>query len=305
MPRKLPDPLAKAPLAYENEPFLNSPDGRILRILAEYSEPLARFRRERIQDTVVFFGSARFRALDEAHRELELLENTGSAQPAPESEQPAREPEVETSELRLSRASAAVEMAHYYEDARKLAFLLTKWAKDLKFRRNRFVVTSGGGPGIMEAANRGAKEAGGYSVGSNITLPIEQKPNSYLDRFVEFRYFFVRKMLLEKYSYAFVAMPGGIGTLDEIFETAVLIQTGKMPEFPFVLMGKSFWTPLLDYLRQTLLAAGTIEAADIDRWLVTDSPTEAVECIRDRALQQFGLSYGPRAKPRWWLGESL
>jgi uncharacterized protein (TIGR00730 family) len=168
-----------------------------------------------------------------------------------------------------------------------------------------FTVMTGGGPGIMEAANRGAKEAGGYSVGCNITLPVEQKPNPYLDRFVEFRYFFVRKMLLEKYSYAFVAMPGGIGTLDEIFETAVLIQTGKMPEFPFVLMGKNFWTPLLDYLRQTLVAAGTIDAADVGRWLVTDSPAEAVERIRDRALQQFGLTYGPRAKPRWWLGESL
>ena len=168
-----------------------------------------------------------------------------------------------------------------------------------------FTVMTGGGPGIMEAANRGAKEAGGYSVGSNITLPVEQKPNPYLDHFVEFRYFFVRKMLLEKYSYAFVAMPGGIGTLDEIFETAVLIQTGKLKEFPFVLMGKSFWTPLLDYLRDTLLASGTIDAADIARWLVTDSPEEAVQYIRDRALQQFGLTYGPRAKPRWWLGESL
>jgi len=111
-------------------------------------------------------------------------------------------------------------------------------------------------------------------------------------------------MLLEKYSYAFVAMPGGIGTLDEIFETTVLIQTGKMKEFPFVLMGKTFWTPLLDYLRESLLAAGTIDAADVRRWVVTDSPAEAVEIIRNRAMQQFGLTYGPRAKPRWWMGES-
>ncbi|MEO7034355.1 MAG: TIGR00730 family Rossman fold protein [Polyangiaceae bacterium] len=167
-----------------------------------------------------------------------------------------------------------------------------------------FTVMTGGGPGIMEAANRGAKDVGGYSVGSNITLPVEQKPNPYLDRWVEFRYFFVRKMLLEKYSYAFVAMPGGIGTLDEVFETAVLIQTGKMKEFPFVLMGKSFWTPLLDYLRSSLLAAGTIDAADITRWVVTDSPAEAVQVIRERAMREFGLTYGARAKPRWWLGES-
>ena len=193
--------------------------------------------------------------------------------------------------------SARFKAGHpYYELARELGGKLADAG---------FTVMTGGGPGIMEAANRGAKEAGGYSVGSNITLPVEQKPNPYLDRFVEFRYFFVRKMLLEKYSYAFIALPGGIGTLDEIFETAVLIQTGKMQEFPCVLMGKSFWTPLLDYLRQTLLAAGTIEAADVDRWLVTDSPAEAVERIRDHAMQRFGLSYGPRAKPRWWLGESL
>ncbi len=167
-----------------------------------------------------------------------------------------------------------------------------------------FTVMTGGGPGIMEAANRGAKDAGGYSVGSNITLPIEQRPNAYLDRWVEFRYFFVRKMLLEKYSYAFIAMPGGLGTLDEVFETAVLIQTGKMRDFPFVLMGKSFWTPLIDYLRESLLAAGTIDATDVHRWVVTDSPDEAVEVIRERAMRQFGLTYGPRSKPRWWLGES-
>ena len=167
-----------------------------------------------------------------------------------------------------------------------------------------FTVMTGGGPGIMEAANRGAREAGGRSVGSNITLPVEQKPNPYLDRWVEFRYFFVRKMLLEKYSYAFVAMPGGIGTLDEIFEAAVLIQTGKMQDFPFVLMGKSFWTPMLDYLRAHALAVGTIDAADVERWFVTDSADEAVEVIRSRAVKQFGLTYGPRAKPRWWLGEA-
>jgi uncharacterized protein (TIGR00730 family) len=166
-----------------------------------------------------------------------------------------------------------------------------------------FTVMTGGGPGIMEAANRGAKEGGGYSVGSNITLPVEQKPNAYLDRWVEFRYFFVRKMLLEKYSYAFVAMPGGLGTLDEIFETSVLVQTGKMQSFPLVLMGKSFWTPLVDYLRGGLLAAATIDSADVDRFLITDSPEEAVATIRARALSDFGLTYGPRVKPRWWLGE--
>jgi uncharacterized protein (TIGR00730 family) len=166
-----------------------------------------------------------------------------------------------------------------------------------------FSVMTGGGPGIMEAANRGAKEAGGYSLGSNIKLPIEQKPNEYLDRFVEFRYFFVRKLLLEKYSSAFIAMPGGIGTLDEIFETSVLIQTGKMKNFPFVLMGKSFWTPLVDYLREHMLSAKTIDPGDVIRWLITDSPEEAVAAIRGRVMKDFGVKFDPRPKPQWWLGE--
>src|SRR5215469_547156 len=166
-----PEKLESAPLAYENGVFLDSPDGRSLRILAEYYEPMARFRRERVQDTVVFFGSARFRALDVARAQFELLENTGSTKPAPLEEQPVDIEAVEGNEItgrKLLRAGAAIEMAGYYEDARKLAFLLASWAKTLPGQRNRFVVTSGGGPGIMEAANRGAYEAGATSIGLNI-----------------------------------------------------------------------------------------------------------------------------------------
>ena len=167
-----------------------------------------------------------------------------------------------------------------------------------------FTVMTGGGPGLMEAANRGAKEAGGYSVGANIELPSEQKPNAYLDRWVEFPYFFVRKLMLLKYSYAFIAMPGGIGTLDEIFETAVQIQTGKMKEFPLVLMDKTYWGPMMTFMRETLLAHGTVDAADVTRSVLTDSPREAVELIRESATKQFGLTYGPRRqKRRWFLGE--
>ena len=164
-------------------------------------------------------------------------------------------------------------------------------------------VMTGGGPGLMEAANRGAKRAGGYSIGCNIRLPHEQKPNPYLDRMVEFRYFFIRKLMLVKYSYAFVALPGGYGTLDEIFETAVLIQTGKVMEFPLVLLGVEFWTPLVMVLRDRLLPAGTIDRRDVDRIILTDSPLEAVTQIRDIATRDFGLTYGPKAKPRWYLGE--
>src|SRR5271157_603670 len=154
-----PAALERAELAYENPGFLNSADGRLIRIMAEYLEPLARFRREQIQDTVVFFGSARFRGREEANHELELLDNTGSSQLAPSHEQPASVPQIvegTATELQRKRAVAAVEMARYYEDARRLAGMLTQWAKGIPTRRHRFVVTSGGGPGIMEAANRGA-----------------------------------------------------------------------------------------------------------------------------------------------------
>jgi uncharacterized protein (TIGR00730 family) len=164
-------------------------------------------------------------------------------------------------------------------------------------------VMTGGGPGLMEAANRGARSAGGRSIGCNIQLPEEQQPNPYLDRMVEFRYFFVRKLMLLKYSYAFVALPGGFGTLDEIFETLVLIQTGKMKRFPLILLGVDFWRPLLGVLRERLLPAGTIDAADIDLITLTDSPSEAVAQVRETALRDFGLTYGPSAKRRWYLGE--
>jgi len=154
--------LPNAPMAYENDAFLNSADGRVLRIVSEYQEPLSRFRRERIQDTVVFFGSARFVGMDEAHKQLKLLDNTGSTQLAPESEQPSFDGNGDgtVNALKHKRAEAAVEMAAYYEDARKLAHMMTDWSMKLPGRRHRFVITSGGGPGIMEAANRGAWNAG-------------------------------------------------------------------------------------------------------------------------------------------------
>jgi uncharacterized protein (TIGR00730 family) len=168
-----------------------------------------------------------------------------------------------------------------------------------------FTTMTGGGPGVMEAANRGAREAGGKSVGCNIELPEEQRPNPYLDDFVTFRYFFIRKLMLVKYSYAFIALPGGFGTLDEIFETAVLIQTGKIRDFPLVLMGAEYWRPLVDFLRDGLVPAGTIAPADIDRLTVTDDPAEAVDCILRAATQRFGIVRRRRRapRPRRGLGE--
>lgn len=170
--------------------------------------------------------------------------------------------------------------------------------------RTGFTVMTGGGPGIMEAANRGAFEVGGKSLGVNIALPHEQAPNPYVQKTVEFRYFFVRKVMLVKYSYAFICLPGGFGTMDELFETATLIQTGKIKDFPLVLMGRSYWQPLLDFLRDTMVRRGTIDAADFDKIFVTDDAAAACAHVHERAMRQFGLTYGAKLKPRWWFGES-
>jgi uncharacterized protein (TIGR00730 family) len=166
-----------------------------------------------------------------------------------------------------------------------------------------FTVMTGGGPGIMEAANRGAKEVGGMSVGCNIALPQEQQHNEYLDHWVTFRHFYVRKVMLVKYSYAFIALPGGFGTMDEMFEAATLIQTGKIRDFPLVMMGVEYWRPLLDFLKRTMLVARTIDPADVDRILVTDSAEEAVEAVREAGQGRFGLRVGKRPRPRWFFLE--
>jgi uncharacterized protein (TIGR00730 family) len=182
----------------------------------------------------------------------------------------------------------------YYPVAREIGARLA---------RAGFTVMTGGGPGLMEAANRGAKDVGGRSIGCNILLPVEQQPNPYLDTWITFRYFFVRKLMLVKYSYAFVAMPGGFGTLDEIFEIATLIQTGKVSQFPVVLVGTQYWAPLLAFLREVVSAAGAIDPCDVDRLAVTDDPGEVESMIVECGMRQFGLTRGPRLRRRWLLGE--
>jgi uncharacterized protein (TIGR00730 family) len=277
-----PEPLESAPLAYENEAFLNSPDARILRIMAEYQEPLSRFRRERIQDTVVFFGSARFRALDVAAANFELLANTGSKERA--AEQPASLKEVEqglaTGE-RLRLAGAAIEMASYYEDARILANMLATWAKSLPGPRHRFVVTSGGGPGIMEAANRGAYEAGAKTIGLNIKLPFEQQPNPYITPSLnfDFHYFFMRKYWFAYLAKALVIFPGGFGTLDEAFELLTLAQTHKLAKkITTIIYGSSYWKSVINL--DVLAEKGAIAKADLDLFRFVDTPEEAFEILK-------------------------
>jgi uncharacterized protein (TIGR00730 family) len=284
MPDQLPQPLESASLAYENPAFLNSPDGRLIRIMAEYTEPLARFRRERIRDTVVFFGSARFHALDIANRELELLARPYGSERAPHDEQPAKGAELEAcslddgsaNQLKCRRAEAAVEMARYYEDARRLAYIFTQWAMTLKGRQRRFVVTSGGGPGIMEAANRGAYEAGGPTVGLNIKLPFEQLPNPYITPALnfEFHYFFMRKYWFAYLSKALVVFPGGFGTLDEAFEILTLTQTEKLAKkITVIFYGSSYWKSVVNL--DVLLDKGAISPQDLELFHYADTPEEA------------------------------
>ena len=185
------------------------------------------------------------------------------------------------------------ETHRYYELGREMG---------RRLGRAGFTVMTGGGPGIMEAANRGAHEVGARSLGCNIVLPTEQRPNPYVDRFVEFRYFFVRKVMLVKYSYAFVVLPGGFGTMDEIFECATLIQTGKIRNFPLVLMGTEYWRPLQEFICHGMVSEKTILPADCDRLLFTDSVDEAMTRIMSAATQEFGLVWKPA--PRWYFGEA-
>jgi len=286
-----PPPLESAPLAYENSEFLNSADGRLLRIVSEYMEPLARFRREQIQDTVVFFGSARFRGREEAGHELELLANTGSKEPAPSDEQPASIPEIaagQATELQLKRAAAAVEMARYYEDARRLSGMLTNWARTIPSRRHRFVVTSGGGPGIMEAANRGAHEAGGKTIGMNIRLPFEQHPNPYITPSLnfEFHYFFMRKLWFAYLAKALVVFPGGFGTLDEMFEILTLAQTHKLAKkITVVVYGSEYWKKVFNL--DVLVDTGAISPKDIELFQFADTPEQAFELLRKGLTENY------------------
>ena len=259
-----------APLAYENPEFLNSPDGRILRMMSEYVEPLARFRREQIQDTVVFFGSARFLSSEEANKNMQELH-------------------AQSDESQQNLARAAVDMARYYEDARRMAHLLSEWAAQIPARRRRFVVTTGGGPGIMEAANRGAREAGSKTVGLNIRLPFEQYPNPYITPSLnfEFHYFFMRKFWFAYLAKALVIFPGGFGTLDELFEILTLAQTQKLAKkMAIVLYGSKYWKEIINF--DALVKYGMISAEDLTLFQYADDPQSAFEILKT-SLMTYAL----------------
>ena len=282
------DPKCKpAPLAYQNEPFLNSPEGRILRILSEYSEPLSRFRREQIQDTVVFFGSARFYSKLDAQKRLTGIEAAAGEGASAEQN------------LQLKQAVASLDMARYYEEARRLAFLLTKWSIQIPARRRRFVVTTGGGPGIMEAANLGAYEAGGKTIGLNINLPFEQMCNPYITPSLnfEFHYFFMRKFWFAYLAKALVIFPGGFGTMDELFEILTLAQTQKLAKkILVVIYGSEYWHRVVNF--QAMVDAGTISAEDLDLFKIVDTPEEGFEYLREGLTKYHLVPESKRAGER-------
>ncbi len=254
------------PLAYLDHEFLESEEARPLRILAEYLEPLRRFRAQNIQDTVVFFGSARIHSRDAVQRMLEQFRTEHGAL------------ELDPRVIRLRKA---LEWSRYYEEASQLAKMLTEWALSLDSPHHRFVVSSGGGPGIMEAANRGASEAGGKSIGLNIRLPFEQGPNPYITEGLhfEFHYFFMRKFWFAYLAKALVIFPGGFGTLDEMFEILTLMQTEKLAkQIQVILYGTDYWDQVLKL--EPLVEWGAIGAQDLMLLTRANTPTEAFDLLK-------------------------
>jgi uncharacterized protein (TIGR00730 family) len=260
--------MPKQPLAYYDPEFLESTDARPIRLLAEYLEPARRFRLENIQDTVVFFGSARVHSRKDAEQALQVLQRKRGRRTA------------EHARL-LKRSRKAIKWSRYYEEARELAYRLTTWSQSLEDPHRRFVVTSGGGPGIMEAANRGAFEAGGKTIGLNIRLPFEQGPNRYITKGLhfEFHYFFMRKFWFAYLAKALVIFPGGFGTLDEMFEILTLSQTRKLSKKLLVILyGSEYWNEVFDL--RPLADWGAINESDLDLLCRVDSADEAFEELK-------------------------
>lgn len=249
--------------AYKNLPFLNSPDARLIRMLAEYQEPLSRFRRFGIADTIVFFGSARTRSSDLVRKDINKLKKL-SAQ------------DMRKNRRALAKLNNELEMARYYDDAVVLARKLTEWSKNLEKGQRRFIISTGGGGGIMEAANRGAKEARGLSIGLNISLPFEQEPNPYItpDLSFDFHYFFMRKFWFVYLAKGLIIFPGGFGTCDELFEVLTLIQTRKTSKpMPVVVYGTDYWNEIINF--DALVKRGTIDAKDLKLIHFSNDPDDA------------------------------
>jgi len=261
--------------AYENLDFINSANGRTIRLLAEYLEPQARFKKHKIMDTIVFFGSARLMSKRNAQTALNKIQTTN-----PKS--------IPNFGKVLRQAQRSLEMSRYYEDAVELSRRLTEWSMNLETSANRFIICTGGGPGIMEAANKGAKKAGGYSVGLNISIPFEQFVNKYVtkDLSFEFHYFFMRKFWFAYLSKALIVFPGGFGTMDELFEILTLIQTDKIrKKLALVIYDEKYWKSVINF--ENLIYEGVISETDMKRFRFCNNVDEAFELVKNHLEKYF------------------
>jgi uncharacterized protein (TIGR00730 family) len=253
--------------AYENLDFLDSPDGRTVRMLTEYLHPRSKFRKHKIMDTIVFFGSARLKSKRDSMKDYNEIKNKN-----PNSTQGFAG--------KLREAQLMVDMSKYYEDAVELSRRITEWSMNLETTANRFIVCTGGGPGIMEAANKGAKKAGGYSVGLNISIPYEQFVNKYVtpELSFEFHYFFMRKFWFAYLSKAFVIFPGGFGTMDEMFEMLTLVQTDKIrKKLALIIYDEKYWKSIINF--DALVDKGVISASDLKLFTFCNSLDDAYDAI--------------------------
>ena len=265
----------KSVKAYQNEDFLASSDGRIIRLLSEYLEPKARFKKHKIMDTIVFFGSARLKSKKDALSDLNKITN-------------ANPKSIPNFARELRKAQIQLGMSKYYEDAIELSRRLTEWSMNLETSANRFIICTGGGPGIMEAANKGAKKAGGYSVGLNISIPFEQFVNQYVTKELsfEFHYFFMRKFWFAYLSKALIVFPGGFGTFDELFEILTLVQTEKIRKrLALVIYDEKYWNSVINF--NALIDYGVINDSDLKLLHFCNDVDTAFKIVKDHLEQNF------------------
>lgn len=271
--------------AYDNEKFLHSSDARIIRMLAEYLQPQQKFKMKKVMKTIIFFGSARIRSKEYYKNKLEILNTIIEKEP----DLSGSEKDFQINSFDIKKEIQHIEkmqkVTHYYEDARTLSRLISEWSATLP-KKQRYHICTGGGPGIMEAANRGAVDAGAKSIGLNISLPFEQYPNPYLSKGLnfEFHYFFMRKLWFVMLAHGMVVFPGGFGTLDELMEVLTLRQTHKTTKpLPVLLYSSEFWKKLINF--DYLIDIGTINAEDMDLFTFVDTPEEAFTILKDALIR--------------------
>jgi uncharacterized protein (TIGR00730 family) len=274
--------MKKPTKAYQDNEFLNSSDGRSIRLLTEYLQPKSKFKKHKIMDTIVFFGSARLMSRKDALKDFNTIRSSNPKQ-------------TENFAAKLRQAQLNIDMSRYYEDAVELSSRLTEWSTNLETTANRFIICTGGGPGIMEAANKGAKTAGGYSIGLNISIPFEQFVNKYVtpDLSFEFHYFFMRKFWFAYLSKALVIFPGGFGTMDELFEILTLVQTEKIKKkLAVIIYDKKYWDKILNF--DGLVEMGMISKKDLSLFTMCNTINEAYEAIIKHLKKYYSKEKEPK-----------